>query len=161
LFAIVPLVAETFVREILPAERVVIVAFVRVALLDVRYEVEAVKIFATSEFVVEAFKFWKLPVVDHRVVMKAVTALRIDAARLPVEVRFETVVEPSVDEPVIFTFANVPVAEFRTVVVAFVIVPFVADTFVREILPAERVVIVAFVNVALIPVRLLTYDVEA
>jgi hypothetical protein len=93
--------------------------------------------------------------------MKAVTALRIDAARLPVEVRFETVVEPSVDEPVIFTFANVPVAEFRTVVVAFVIVPFVADTFVREILPAERVVIVAFVNVALIPVRLLTYDVEA
>jgi hypothetical protein len=53
-FVIVPLVELMFVNEIFPADKIVTVALVRVALVDVKYDVEAVIRFATSEFDVVA-----------------------------------------------------------------------------------------------------------
>ena len=53
-FVIVPLVAFTFVNDKLPAERVVIVAFVRVALVPTRFVILPVVIFEVEAFEVVA-----------------------------------------------------------------------------------------------------------
>ncbi len=73
-----------FESEIFPADKVVIVALVNVALDEVKNEVEAVRRLAVSElvveaFVVDAFKTAKLPVVPHRVAIVAEVKLAIAA----------------------------------------------------------------------------------
>lgn len=60
---------------------------------------------------VEAFKAWKLAVVDQRLVKNPVTARKRLAARLPVTVKLEAVVEPRVDEPVEEIFPAVRVVK--------------------------------------------------
>jgi hypothetical protein len=158
-FVIVPFATLIDGRDKFVTERFVIVAFVRVALLEVKYDVEAVKIFPTSEFVVvafvvEAFKVAKFPVVPHRVVIVA----RVEFS---VEIKAEVI------------FANVPeiptdvvVAETdKLVAVAFVIVPleeakFVLVRLVIEELVEVELVIVAFVKETPSKLRVPTFRFE-
>jgi hypothetical protein len=112
--------------------KLVTVALVRVAFVEVKYEVEAVRRFAESElvveaFVVDAFSVAKLAVVPHRVVIVPDTAEKI------FETKFEI---------------------FALVEVELVIVPLVAVIDAPESPGAEKIpvtakfVIVALVNVA-------------
>jgi hypothetical protein len=55
----------------------------------------------------------------------------------------------------------VKLVTYKTVEVLFVIVPFVALIADKETFDAERFVTVAFDNVALVPIKLYTFDVEA
>jgi hypothetical protein len=76
------------------------------------------------------------------------------------------VVEPIVLEPVTCKFANVAVETDKYVEVELVIVPLVAVTLVKLIVPAERLVTVALVRVASVPTKFVVLvvaklDVEA
>ena len=138
------------------------------------------------KFPVPEFRVAILPVEAVRVVNTAVIAFRMLVARLPVTVKLLAVVEASVEEPLTVRLVNSPVAKdkifprifvtvvlprvvepaerlvvFRLVDVEFVIVPLVALMFESDRFPAERVVIVALVRVALVPTRLSVFVVVA
>jgi hypothetical protein len=81
--------------------------------------------------------------------------------RFPVTVKLDAVVEARVDEPEIAILVPVRLEMFAFVDVLLVIVPLVALMFVKDKLPAERVVIVAFVIVAFVPTKLEVFVIDA
>ena len=144
----VAFVALIFESEIFPAERFVIIALVRVAFEVVKKEVEAVRRFAESElvveaFVVDAFNVAKLAVVPHSEVIVPETAEKIFEKRFVSTFRF-----------VIDEVAATNEFVFKLVEVEFVIVPFATLIAGRERFVNERLVIVAEVSVAFPPAML-------
>lgn len=141
---------ETF-RFCIFAVLIVELAIVEVASVDVPVDISvamfALVIFAVNSFdvealVVEAFSVAKFPVVPHSVVKNPVTEFRIFEVKLPVTVRLEAVVLPSVEDPV----AKIFCAE-RFVVVALVSVAFVED---RLLILEEAFIIIPTVEVGVI-----------
>ena len=103
---IVPFVELMLVSERFPAERVVMVALVKVAFPPAIFAVVifAVAMLEVVEFVVEALRVAKFAVVPHSVVIVARVEVRVliypvTAESIPVMEVFEIVVDPRVDDP--------------------------------------------------------------
>jgi hypothetical protein len=60
-------------------------------------------------YVVDAYEFWKYPALANKVENQPDTMLSTLAARLPVTVRLDAVVDPIVDDPVVTKFCTLEV----------------------------------------------------
>jgi hypothetical protein len=150
---LVPFIVPPLIVLIFPVEAVIVLntAVNTFKTLAAKLPV-TVTLLAVVEAIVElpeTFKFAKYPVAKAAIFPRIL--VKVDDAKVdePVVKKFAaTSVPVFVDEPTLI-FPATRLVTLELVEVEFVIVPLVAFTFVREILPAESVVIVALVIVEL------------
>jgi hypothetical protein len=106
--AILPVV--TFSVITFEVEALVVVAYRLWKYPLVAFAVTALDVVA---YVVEAYKFWKYPALANRVENQPDTILSTLAARLPVTVRLDAVVDPIVDDPVVTRLVTLAVEMFE------------------------------------------------